>query len=87
MITINKIDATTFEVTVSNQNRTQHRVTVEPAYYERLTDGQISAEMLVQRSFEFLLQREPNTAILEQFDLSLISQYFPEYEDTIRQSL
>jgi hypothetical protein len=38
----------------------------------------------VKRSFEFLLEREPNTSILPEFDLSVIQRYFPEYERTIR---
>ena len=38
------------------------------------------AEELVQRSFEFLLEREPNTSILRRFDLPVIGKYFPEYE-------
>jgi hypothetical protein len=41
----------------------------------------------VVKSFEFLLEREPNTSILRSFDLSVISQYFPEYENEIRKEL
>jgi hypothetical protein len=40
--------------------------------------------VLVERSFRFLLERESNTSILRSFELSVIGQYFPEYEKTIR---
>ena len=41
-------------------------------------------ETLLERSFEFLLERESNTSILRRFDLPVIGSYFPEYERTIR---
>ena len=41
-------------------------------------------EQLVRRSFDFLLEREPNTSILRQFELPVIARYFPEYERVIR---
>jgi len=34
---------------------------------------------LLRRSFEFLLDRESNTSILREFDLSTIERYYPEY--------
>ena len=39
----------------------------------------ISTEILLEKSFEFLLQRESNTSILSQFKLEVISQYSPDY--------
>jgi len=48
--------------------------------YERLTQGEITVEELVKRSFAFILKREPKESILRQFDLMVITQYFPEYE-------
>jgi hypothetical protein len=41
-------------------------------------------ESLVVKSFEFLLEREPPSAILATFDLSVIQRYFAEYDRTIR---
>ncbi len=41
----------------------------------------------MEKSFEFLLDREPNTSILGRFDLPVIGQYFPEYEKKIRKML
>ena len=86
-IQVESVDGTTFDVTVEERTVTRHRVTVSPAYREKLTGDKMSAEELLRRSFEFLLEREPNTSILRSFDLPLIGDYFPEYEDTIRQGL
>jgi hypothetical protein len=83
-ISVNAIDATSFDVTVEARKTTRHRVTVSPGYHRTLTGGSIPAEELVRRSFEFLLEREPNTSILTTFDLRVIGSYFPEYEETIR---
>ena len=87
MITVQKINDTTFKVTVEGHSVTTHRVTVSPSYYEKLTDGQVTVETLVEKSFEFLLERESNTSILNSFDLPVIGQYFPEYESTIHRLL
>jgi hypothetical protein len=40
-------------------------------------------ERLVRVSFEFLLEREPASSILAEFDLSDIARYFPEYWDEL----
>jgi len=85
MITVEKINDTTFKVTV--QGRTTHRVTLSPSYYKKLTHNNATPEKLIEKSFEFLLQRESNTSILSRFDLPIINQYFPEYESTIQNML
>ena len=76
-----------FEVTVHGVQVTKHKVTVTEAYYTALTSGAVSAEELVEKSFEFLLAREPNTSILSAFELRVISRYFPEFEREIKGSL
>ncbi|HSM71183.1 MAG TPA: hypothetical protein VK851_06540 [Anaerolineales bacterium] len=73
-----------FEVTVRSSTVTHHKVTLTQEYYEKLTAGAVSAEELVRISFEFLLAREPNTSILSDFDLSVISNYFPVYEQEMK---
>jgi hypothetical protein len=87
MITVKKINDTTFEVSVEGRTMTTHKVTVNPAYYEKITEGRVPVEILVEKSFEFLLAREPNTSILRSFDLPVIGRYFPEYERLIREML
>lgn len=87
MIKIEKIDDDTFNVTVEAATTTIHRVTLNSNYYHKLTGGRISPEQLVQKSFEFLLERESNTSILNRFDLTEISRYFPEFEQALAQKL
>jgi len=84
MITINPIDNTTFEVVVDAGTTTTHKVTLKSTYYEKLTNKRVTPEVLVEKSFEFLLERESNTSILGSFDLPVIAQYFPEYERVIK---
>jgi hypothetical protein len=69
-----------FDVVVRGETVTAHRVTLTRAYYEQLTAGAVTAEELVEESFEFLLAREPNTSILSEFDLQGINKYFSGYE-------
>ena len=83
MITVNTIDSTNFKVIVEGATTTTHKVTVKPSYYEKLTKKRVTPEVLVEKSFRFLLERESNTSILRSFELSVISRYFPEYESTI----
>jgi hypothetical protein len=73
-----------FEVIVRGNTVTKHKVTLTQEYYERLTAGAVSAEELIKGSFEFLLARESNTSILPEFDLKVISSYFPAYEREIK---
>jgi hypothetical protein len=87
MITVNTIDSTNFEVIVEGHMTTTHRVTLTHLYYQKLTNNQVTPEMLVETSFKFLLDRESNTSILSRFDLPIIERYFPEYEETIKTML
>jgi hypothetical protein len=86
MISVGKISPSKFEVTVSGQTITIHQVTLSDEYYQYLTNGAITPESLIEKSFEFLLARESNTSILRTFDLPLINSYFPEYEEIIKSS-
>ena len=84
MIRIERIDDENYRVTVQGDVTTQHEVSVSASYCEKLTGGHVSPEILIERSFQFLLERESNRSILNRFDLPVIGQYFPEYESTIR---
>lgn len=79
MIKISKIAEGIFEVTVSKESVTNHRVKLSSKVYKDLSDGEISEIDLIKRSFEFLLERESNQSILREFDLEVIENYFPEY--------
>ena len=86
MISATLVDLYTYEVVVEGGEAvspTTHRVTLSPDYYQKLCGGTITHEWLIIQSFKFLLEREPNTAILSEFDLEEINRYFPEYEAEI----
>lgn len=79
------------EVSVDHAGRrTRHTVKVTRSDLERWAGGTQRQEVeehvedLVARSFEFLLEREPQSAILTTFDLSVIQRYFPEYDAAFR---
>lgn len=86
-INVRKVNVSTFEVTVQDKTASQHTVTVPPEYVSKLTGGKVTAEQLVSRSFDFLLEREANTSILRHFELPVIARYFPEYEREIHKML
>ena len=73
-------------VSVRGSVITHHRVRVSRADLAQFAEGR-SVEDLLEESFRFLLEREPNTSILTSFDLPLINNYFPEYEQEIRARL
>jgi hypothetical protein len=76
-----------FEVTVRGNTVTKHKVTLTREYYEKLTAGAVPAEELIEKSFEFLLAREPNTSILSEFNLTVISKYFSGYEQEMKSKI
>ena len=78
-ISVTAKDQNTFEVVVTTNSTTTHPVTLSDSIRMKLTNGKISKETLVEKSFEFLLAREPNTSILTQFKIEVISKYFPDY--------
>ena len=82
-ITVSKLDDIKYLVVVESRTTTEHTVTLPAVYYQTLTRGRITPEELIKKSFEFLLEREPNTSILRRFELSLISTYFPDYESKV----
>jgi len=75
-----------FEVVLSENDRIPpFTVTLNKDYYKKITDNSITPESLIEKSFEFLLEREPQESILKEFNLEIISTYFPEYEQFIKQ--
>lgn len=75
------------KVTVSEGSTSQFTVMVNKGYYQQITAGEYTPERLIQASFEFLLDRESKESILRQFDLPVISRYFPEYQRKIEEYL
>ena len=76
---ITELSKDKFEITVNADQLTKHVVSVTDQTLLKLTNNKISKEELLNFSFNFLLEREPNTSILSKFDIIVISKYFPEY--------
>ena len=75
-----QIDDENFEMTVSLDFITYHKVKASNIAYYRYTAGDISKVQLVTKAFLFLLRKEPNTSILADFSIEHIEQYFPEFK-------
>ena len=84
-ILIKELSDDEFQVTVNAKNPTSHNVTLTDDIHQNLTNRKVSKKELIEFSFKFLLEREPNTSILSSFELSLISTYFPEYIKTVKE--
>jgi hypothetical protein len=70
-------------VTLEGGQKTRHTVHVSEADLERWGRGR-PVEDLVRRSFEFLLEREPQSSILREFELGEIQRYFPDFDQNFR---
>jgi hypothetical protein len=81
-------DPLEFEVVVrEGRGETRHHVTVRRATCERLTAGKATPEGCLEAAFRFLLDREPKESILGRFDVTVISRYFPEFEEELKHYL
>jgi hypothetical protein len=87
-IRVEPIDPGQFQVTVTDgDSQSVHTVSLSANYYEKLTQKQVTQEVLIEQSFRFLLEHEPKESILREFDLPLIGHYFRNYESEIRRRL
>lgn len=76
-----------FTVRVSASSVTTHTVTVPAGLAEELgipTDTVAGQAALIEESFTFLLDREPNTSILRNFSVEVIGDYYPEWRTVIK---
>jgi hypothetical protein len=85
VIEVQRKNGEKFEVTVDEQNSsTVHTVVLDDGYYQGLTEGRIAKEDFIKNCFNFLLQRESKESILSSFNVRVISKYFPEFEQQIK---
>ena len=83
-IRVQRLNDTQFRVEVHDgASSTLHTVTASSDDLKRY-GGDVQPETLIEKSFEFLLEREPKESILCAFDLPVIEQYFPDYPNDIR---
>ena len=83
-VSIKKRTDDVFQVTVADSITTTYEVTVNDQSLTDLTDDKVTKEQLLEFSFNFLLDREPNTSILSKFDINVISKYFSDYRDEVK---
>ena len=83
-VSIKKRTDDVFQVTVADSMTTTHEVTVNDQSLTDLTHDKVTKEQLLEFSFNFLLDREPNTSILSKFDINVISKYFSDYRDGVK---
>ena len=81
---INEISDDLFKVRIIQESETTHLVTLRDNYFYELTKNQITKKKLIELSFNFLLKKEKNTSIISEFELQIISQYFPDYLDNVK---
>jgi hypothetical protein len=76
-----ELDPLEFDVVLrKGGGESRHPVTMASYACEQLAKGAHTPEVCVEAAFRFLLDREPKESILQRFDVSLISRYFPEFE-------
>jgi hypothetical protein len=74
-------DPLEFEVVVrEGRGETRHHVTMSQSTWASLAPAAQAPERCIEAAFRFLLDREPKESILARFDVTVISQYFPEFE-------
>jgi hypothetical protein len=84
MIEVRRVADGEFEVVVRDaKSETRHSVTMSDAKSDQLTAGKHTPERCVEAAFHFLLDREPKESILTRFNISVISRYFPEFEQEL----
>jgi len=88
MIEVTKKDQEEFRIKLEERGTSkEYVVTLGDSYYQDLTQGKITKEELIEKSFTFLLEREPKESILSKFDLKIIRSYFPEFDEEIRRAI
>ena len=79
-----QINKDLFKVFIKDNIETCHHVTLKDEIFQKLTQRKITKKKLINLSFEFLLKKEENTQILREFELQVISDYFPDYMENIK---
>ena len=64
---------------IEGTSRTVHEVTLSETDYRKLTKGKFTPRQCIQAAFEFLLDHEEKESILSEFDVSVISRFFPGF--------
>ncbi|MGF1479800.1 MAG: hypothetical protein ACFB4I_09945 [Cyanophyceae cyanobacterium] len=68
-----------YQVKLQDNGEHSYSVTLSQSDYEQWSQG-ASPDKVIEAAFAFLLEREPASAILSEFDCSVIRRYFPEVD-------
>ena len=83
-IRVDPEDPDTYRVTVTDGgSESVHEVRAAQDDIAQLGGG-AAAETVIAESFRFLLEREPQESIMAEFELPVISRFFPEYPQEMR---
>ena len=85
-ISISSVSDNLFKVKVTTDVQTNHFVSVTDSELEKLSKEKTKEELILF-AFRFLLKREKNTQILQEFSISLINNYFPDFEREVKKWL
>ena len=80
-ISVIQIDKDYFEAKLSYSITTTHNIKVSDEAYLKYSGGAISKSQLVTKALLFLLRRETNASILEEFRIEEIEDFFPEFKN------
>ncbi|MEX0775587.1 MAG: hypothetical protein WD042_07710 [Phycisphaeraceae bacterium] len=70
-----------YDATVQDGGRTFHFVvTLNWSDYDLWSHGRVRPERVVEKLFEFLLDRESAVSIMPKFDCAVARRYFPEVD-------
>ena len=91
-IRINKegetLESWKYSVEVGTDSLTyEYKVELNKAYYKEVTNEKITPLLFIEHSFFFLLDQEPPSSILRDFNIKEIRSYFPEYEKAMQAML
>lgn len=76
-----------FTVTLEDKGiLSTHEVSMDKDFVMRIGSS-YRPEKIIEKSFEFLLERKPKEEILQEFDISLISHYFPDFITELEKKL
>lgn len=70
-----------------NGSQSRYSVTLSQSDYEQWTQGKVPPERVIEAAFEFLLEREPASSIMSEFDCSVMRRYFPEVDQELPKKL
>ncbi|MGI8575140.1 MAG: hypothetical protein ACR2MA_07305 [Egibacteraceae bacterium] len=70
-------------VVTEDGDASEHEVTVPKGYPQQIGVADVPTDEVVRASFLFLLEREPQEQIMARFELPVIGEYFPDYEEEL----